>query len=177
MRSPAPPPHIAASLILPAILWGPNYVPVRLFSFFPFFIQSFDLFFVILFLFLSPFLISSYSSILILVFLSVHILLILLVVFFVFLFFFSYMLICLLYQTHKLCTRTSATIHPYFCVLSFFIVFELLIFLFSSYSSLYRKSRENSSLAKNPPKSTTANIVQQSNCRWHCEPTCFSIQA
>ncbi len=30
------------------------------------------------------------------------------------------------------------------------------------------------SLAKNLPKYTTAYIVQQSNCRWHCEPTCFS---
>ncbi len=29
------------------------------------------------------------------------------------------------------------------------------------------------SLGKNPPKYTTAYIVQQSNCRWHCEPTCF----
>jgi hypothetical protein len=29
------------------------------------------------------------------------------------------------------------------------------------------------SLAKNPPKYTTAYIVQQSNCRWHGEPTCF----
>ncbi len=29
------------------------------------------------------------------------------------------------------------------------------------------------SLAKNPPKYTTAYIVQQSNCRWHCEPLCL----
>ena len=29
------------------------------------------------------------------------------------------------------------------------------------------------SLAKNPPKYTTAYKVQQSNCRWHCEPTFF----
>jgi hypothetical protein len=29
-------------------------------------------------------------------------------------------------------------------------------------------------LAKNLPKYTTAYIVQQRNCRWHCEPTCFS---
>jgi hypothetical protein len=29
------------------------------------------------------------------------------------------------------------------------------------------------SLAKNPPKFTTAYIVQQSNFRWHCEPTFF----
>ena len=31
------------------------------------------------------------------------------------------------------------------------------------------------SLAKNPPKYTTAYIVQQSNCRWHCEPTCSYV--
>ncbi len=29
------------------------------------------------------------------------------------------------------------------------------------------------SLAKNPLKYTTAYIVQQSNSRWHCEPTFF----
>jgi hypothetical protein len=29
------------------------------------------------------------------------------------------------------------------------------------------------SLAKNPPKYTTADIVQKSNCRRHGEPTCF----
>ncbi len=29
------------------------------------------------------------------------------------------------------------------------------------------------SLAKNPPKFTTAYIVQQRNCRWHCEPTFY----
>jgi hypothetical protein len=33
------------------------------------------------------------------------------------------------------------------------------------------------SLAKNPPKYTTACIVQQSNGRWHCEPSCFSSKA
>ena len=38
---------------------------------------------------------------------------------------------------------------------------------------LMRKPREDSSLGKNPPKYTTAYIVQQSNCRWHCEPTFF----
>jgi hypothetical protein len=26
---------------------------------------------------------------------------------------------------------------------------------------------------ENPPKYTTAYLVQQSNCRWHCEPTFF----
>ena len=29
------------------------------------------------------------------------------------------------------------------------------------------------SLAKNLPKNTIAYIVQQSNCRWHCEPAFF----
>ena len=38
---------------------------------------------------------------------------------------------------------------------------------------LMRKPREDSSLGKNPPKYTTAYIVQQSNCRWLCEPTFF----
>jgi len=38
---------------------------------------------------------------------------------------------------------------------------------------LMRKPREDSSLGKNPPKYTTAYKVQQSNCRWHCEPTFF----
>ncbi|MFN9901330.1 MAG: hypothetical protein ACK55Z_21625, partial [bacterium] len=42
-------------------------------------------------------------------------------------------------------------------------------------NDVQRKPRENSSLGKNPQKYTTAYIVQQSNCRWHCEPTCFSI--
>ncbi len=38
---------------------------------------------------------------------------------------------------------------------------------------LMRKPREDSSLGKNPPKYTTAYIVQQSNCRWYCEHTFF----
>ena len=40
-----------------------------------------------------------------------------------------------------------------------------------------RKPRENSSLGKNPLKDTTAYIVQQSNCRWHCERSCLLGQA
>ncbi len=36
-----------------------------------------------------------------------------------------------------------------------------------------RKPREMFQFGKNPPKYTTAYIVQQSNCRWHCEPTFF----
>ena len=39
---------------------------------------------------------------------------------------------------------------------------------------MYRENpAKYTSLAKNPPKYTTAYIVQQRNCRWHCEPTCF----
>ncbi len=40
-------------------------------------------------------------------------------------------------------------------------------------NNIKRNPRESSSLGKNPPKYTTAYIVQQSNCRWHCEPTFF----
>jgi hypothetical protein len=36
-----------------------------------------------------------------------------------------------------------------------------------------RKPSENCSLGKNPLKYTTANVVQQSNCRWHCERSCL----
>jgi hypothetical protein len=36
---------------------------------------------------------------------------------------------------------------------------------------LIEKPHESSILAKNPPTYTTAYIVQQSNCRWHREPT------
>ncbi len=69
---PAPP--IAASLILPAIFLGSNYVPMRpyalIFSFF-FFFYSFWIFsFCYSLLFLLSFSISSYSSLLILLFLS-----------------------------------------------------------------------------------------------------------
>jgi hypothetical protein len=39
---------------------------------------------------------------------------------------------------------------------------------------IYRKKPAKCpSLEKNPPKYTTAYIVQQSNCRWRCEPTFF----
>jgi hypothetical protein len=36
-----------------------------------------------------------------------------------------------------------------------------------------RKPRENCCLGKYPLKYTTDNIVQQSNCRWHCEHSCL----
>ncbi len=36
---------------------------------------------------------------------------------------------------------------------------------------IFRKNpAKYSNLAKNPPKFTTAYLVQQSNCRWRCEP-------
>ncbi len=70
---PAPP--IADSLILPAIFWGQNYVPVRpyalIFSVFPFFYSFGSFLFVILFFSFSPFqfflilLFLSYPSLLI----------------------------------------------------------------------------------------------------------------
>ena len=78
---PLPPvPPIAASLILPAMFWGQNYVPVRPYALTFFVFPFFDL--------------------LILLFLSLLSFLILLVLFFVFLFFFSYILICSLYYIH-----------------------------------------------------------------------------
>jgi len=52
----------------------------------------------------------------------------------------------------------------------------LLSIFFSSYN-LTICFRENPAKIpvwqKNPPKYNTAYIVQQSNCRWHCEPTFF----
>jgi hypothetical protein len=51
MRSPPLPPPAPASLILPAIFWGQNYVPVRpyalIFFGFSFFIKFLDLFFLL----------------------------------------------------------------------------------------------------------------------------------
>jgi hypothetical protein len=39
---------------------------------------------------------------------------------------------------------------------------------------IYRENpAKNINLTKNPPKYTTAYIVQQSNYRWHCEPSFF----
>ena len=98
---PAPP--IAASLILPVMFWGQNYVPVRpyglTFIVFFLFLYSFLIFsFCYSLLILLSFLISFYSYLLFLLFLSLLILLILLVLFFVFIF--SYILICLLYYRH-----------------------------------------------------------------------------
>ena len=56
--------------------------------------------------------------------------------------------------------------------------YHFIVFLFNFFIALIIIFRENPakypSLAKNPPKYTTAYIVQQSNCRWLCDPTCFS---
>ncbi len=41
---------------------------------------------------------------------------------------------------------------------------------------IYRETLQNiPHWQTNPPKYTTAYIVQQSNCRWHCEPTFFFL--
>jgi hypothetical protein len=53
------------------------------------------------------------------------------------------------------------------------IVASLVLTPYGVINDMQRKPREMSSLAKNPPKYTTAYIVQKSNCRWLCEPTFF----
>ena len=66
---PSPAPPIAALLILPAIFWGQNYVPVRpyalIFPVFPFFYSFWIFYLCYILLFLLSFSISSYSSLLI----------------------------------------------------------------------------------------------------------------
>jgi hypothetical protein len=68
MRSLAPAPPFVASLILPAIFWGQNYVPVRpnahIFFGFSFFVWFLDLFFLLFssFYFLLIHLFLSFSS-------------------------------------------------------------------------------------------------------------------
>ncbi len=78
-KVPCPHPPITASLILPAIFWGQNYVPVRryalIFFGFSFFIQFLDLFFLLFSYFSSLLFNFSYLSLLILLFLSLLILL------------------------------------------------------------------------------------------------------
>ncbi len=141
--SPLPPaPPIAASLILPVIFWGQNYVfRLLIFSF------CYSL------LILRSFLIFTYSSQLI--FLS---LLILLVLFFVFLFFSSYILNFLLYQYWQdtnpsflgafrgsqpffypfgVKADVLYVIRPNFFVFSFLIDFWPFFLLFSSSSLLF----------------------------------------
>jgi hypothetical protein len=40
-------------------------------------------------------------------------------------------------------------------------------------NNIWKNPAKYPSLSKNPPKYTTAYIVQQSNCRWLCEPTFY----
>jgi hypothetical protein len=105
-RLQRPRPPIAAPLILPAIFWGQNYVPVRhyalIFSVFPFFIVWIFNFCYSL-LFIPSFLISSYSSLLILLFLSLLFLLVgATCILRLLIFFSSYILNCLLYCRHNI---------------------------------------------------------------------------
>ncbi len=65
----------------------------------------------------------------------------------------------------SLCDQSPQFYHFMFSFFNFLIV---LIMICGENPAKYP------SLAKYPPKYTTAYIFQQSNCRWHCEPTCFS---
>jgi hypothetical protein len=72
--------------------------------------------------------------------------------------FFLY-LICLLHYTHTHELYTSASIRPYFCFLNFYFCSSLLILLFLFFS-LQKTPRKFQFGKKNPPKYTTAYIVQ-----------------
>ena len=124
-----------------------------LFVFSFFLIDFWSFLFVILFLFFSPFLISSHSSILILVFLSVLILLILLVLFFVFLFFFLYFNLFVVLHTHT----NYVPVRPYVLTFVFLTFIFFILFLFFSLQKTPRKFQFGKT---NPPKYTTAYIVQ-----------------
>jgi hypothetical protein len=137
--SPAPPhcsfadpsSNIVGSKLCTGVTIGPNC-----FRFSPFYIVFFFIFslcysLLILLSFLNFFLlIYSYSCLLIGSYSSYSSRTILRLLIFLFLYFNLFIVL----RSYKLCT--GATIRPYFCVLSFFIVFELLFLLFSSYSSL-----------------------------------------
>ncbi len=58
-------------------------------------------------------------------------------------------------------------------ILVLFFVKCILLSYVGKINIIERKPRKNCSLGKNPLKYTTANIVQQSNCRWHCERSCL----
>jgi hypothetical protein len=144
---PAPPPPIAASLILPAIFWGQPVRPYALnfFVFSFFYIVFWYFLFVILFLF-SLLFISFHSYLLILLFLSLLILLILHVLFFVFLFFFSYIWICLLYYRHAggQAFFDSFGAKVYTCATILFFCSYLFLFLSSSHTwQSYIHERQN----------------------------------
>jgi hypothetical protein len=67
-------------------------------------------------------------------------------------FFILYFNLFVVLHTHKLCT--SATIRPYFCFLNFYFCYSLLILLFTVNPAKIPVWQ------KNPPKYTTAYIVQ-----------------
>ncbi len=130
---------------------GPNFVPFFLFLY-RFLIFSFCYSLLILLSFFNFFsFIYSYSCLLIGSYSSYSSRT---TVFFVVLFFSSYTLICLLYYTHTQIMYTSSTIRPYFCFLNFYFCYSLLILLFTE------NPAKCPSLAKNPPKYTTAYLVQ-----------------
>jgi hypothetical protein len=157
---PSPTPPIAAVLILPAIFLGSNYVAMRPYAlnFFVFF-AVFGSFSCYSLLFLLSFSLSSYSSLLISSYSSLLRLLIL--------------------------PFFDPFLRPY--VLPIFVLFFFINIMSPAppiaasliHTALIMIYSENPtkcpSLGKNPPKYTTACIVKQSNCRWHCEYTCFSI--
>jgi hypothetical protein len=120
---------------------GPNFV--RFFSFL-FYIDFWSFLFVILFLFFSPLLISSHSSILILVFSSVLILLILLVLFFVFLFFFLYFNLFVVLHTHT----NYVPVRPYVLTFVFWTLIFVILFLFFSLQKTPRKFQFGKKSAK-----------------------------
>jgi hypothetical protein len=143
-------PPIAASLILPAIFWGQNYVPVQpyglIFSVFPFLYRfgsflllfcSFSSFLFNFFLFISSYILNCLRHLI---------------------FFSSYILNCLLYCRHEISiilrgffegakpflihlrSKLMYTMRP--CVLTFLfypflMYFDLFFLLLSSYSSLH----------------------------------------
>jgi hypothetical protein len=59
-------------------------------------------------------------------------------------------------------------------ILSLYSFFSSFFYCFNNDMCSRENPAKYPSLAKNPPKYTTAYIVQQSNCRWHGKPTCFS---
>ncbi len=139
---PPAPPPIAASLIIPAIFWGQPVRPYALNFLFFPFLYSFFIF-------------SFCYSLLIFfsfLFLFIHI----------FLSFSSYLFLYFLFFTYYSSSSYMRIKHT----------LGKITHINGKINDLQRKPRENSSLAKNPPKYTTAHIVQQSNCRWHCERSC-----
>ncbi len=150
-----PPPHrsFAASYSAPKLnkIYRTRAAQVMGFTFFVFFLFLYSFWsflFVILFLFFSPFLITSYSSIFILLnssYSSYSSRTILRLLIFRFLYFNLFVVL----QTHEC---TGATIRPYFCVLSFFIVFWtfvfVILFLFFSLHKTPRKIQFGKKSAK-----------------------------